>query len=142
MLESLKNTKENIESFKKELDFKQKEIQTETLRILTAKQEIQKLQDSIYQAQQKELHLSQIIRLASIQFPRLRNQTDVGLTIEDKQEIEKWISRTKSNDGLIAIVKALEELVKFSPSQVKNIYALTQKIIIEGPWKGNKKWKN
>ena len=139
MLESLKVIKENIDNLRKEIDLKQKTIQIETLRILTAKQEIQRLQDSIYQAQQKELHLSQIIRLANAQFPRLRNQTDVGLTTEDKQEIEKWISRTKSNDGLISIVKALEELAKFSPSQVKNIFALTQKIIIEGPWKGNKK---
>ena len=139
MLESLTNIKENIENLKKEIDLKQKTIQIETLRILTAKQEIQRLQDSIYQAQQRELHLFQIHRLASVQFPRLRNQTDVGLTVEDKQEIEKWISRTKSNEGLIAIVKALEELAKFSPSQVKNIFALTQKIIIEGPWKGNKK---
>jgi hypothetical protein len=139
MLESLGNIRTEIENIQKNIDLRKKEIQTETLKIHIAQQDIYKIQDVLYQAQQRELHISQIERLASIQFSRLRNQTTISLNKEDYQELEKWISRAKSNDGLIAIIKALEGLAFYSPSQVRNIHALTQKIIIEGPFKRKNK---
>lgn len=126
MLESLSTVKSEIYSLKQEKDLKEK--------LLIATQErLTNIQNILYQKQQTELHLSEIYRQATIQFPRLNGRPGSELTKEDLGEIEKWISRAKTCEGLIAIVKAIEEMAKYKPNQIKNIYAVVQKIIIEGP---------
>jgi hypothetical protein len=86
----------------------------------------------LYEIQERELHLKEILRLAAIHFPRLRKQTD--LTQADYDELDKWIRRSKSNEGLKSIVSALQEIEKYHSYDIKtNLYALVQKIIIEGP---------
>ena len=90
----------------------------------------------LYDAREQELHMREILRLAALHFPRLRKQKD--LMTADFDELEKWIRRAKSNDGLKSIVLALQELGKYQSYDIKsNLYALVQKIIIEGP--NNKK---
>jgi hypothetical protein len=86
----------------------------------------------LYNAQERELHLREILRLAALHFPRLRKQKD--LISADYDELEKWIRRAKSNEGLKSIVLALQEISKYQSYDIKsNLYALVQKIIIEGP---------
>jgi hypothetical protein len=81
-------------------------------------------------------HVKEIFRLAKTQFSRLRALPEQTLTDADVKELDKWIGRVKSTDGLLDIQKALLELDKYSPSDIKlNLYALVQKIIIEGPYK-------
>jgi len=125
MLESLSNVRSEIVSLRQEKELKEKLL-------LDTQQRITEIQNILYQKQQTELHLSEIYRQASIQFPRLNCRPGSELTKEDLGEIEKWINRAKTCDGLIAIAKALESLTKYKPNQVKNVYAITQKIIIEG----------
>jgi hypothetical protein len=85
-----------------------------------------------------------ICTTAAFQFSRLRGGPNAGfspegfLTAEDRQELEKWLGRVKTPEGYRDIFIALRELAKYSPGKVKNVYALTQKIIIEGPFKGRK----
>jgi hypothetical protein len=61
------------------------------------------------------------------------------LSAEDIAEVEKWISRAKSTDGLKDIKEALEEMNKYYPGEVSNIYAVIQKIIIGGANKSKRK---
>lgn len=85
-------------------------------------------------------HMEEIFRLAGTAFPRLRNYKPERLTEEDNQELIKWIGRAKSEDGLKDIIDALNELGKYHPADIKqNLYALVQKIIIGGAYKGKKK---
>lgn len=93
------------------------------------------IEDQLYELELKYLHITRIFHLASIHFPRLRNENSTTLTPEDLQELEKWIERAKSNDSLKNIVNALAELKKYFPSDIKsNLYGLVQKIIIEGAY--------
>jgi hypothetical protein len=96
-------------------------------------------QEKLYSLQQKLLHIQEIYRIASLQFPRLRREPRGTLTEADKAELEKWIGRSKSSDGLISIVSALEELQKYFPEDIRsNLYALVQKIIIGGSYGSGK----
>lgn len=100
------------------------------------------VEDALYQVRLREVYLEEIYRLAGIQFRRLRRETGSGLRQEDIQELEKWIGRAKSNEGLEDIVEALKEVQKYRPADIKsNLYALVQKIIIGGAYhrKGKKK---
>jgi hypothetical protein len=72
--------------------------------------------------------------VARLQFSRLRNTPSAPLTEEDIAELDKWISRAKDLDGYEHILNALMALGKYNPGSIrKNLYALVQKIIIEGP---------
>lgn len=127
MLERLNDLKEKIQL--------QKTQEKELFDSIASKNlQIKNVQSKIYELQETELHLSEILRLAKIHFPRLRNQPEGELTPTDYAEFEKWISRTKSIDSLKAIVLALKELSKYYSQDIKsNLYGLVQKIIIEGP---------
>lgn len=93
----------------------------------------------LYELRSKELHIKEIYRLAKIHFPRLRRQ-EGDINPKDVAELEKWIRRAKSIDGLKAIVDALTEIEKYQPSDIKsNFYALVQRIIIGGSYKDKKK---
>jgi len=84
-------------------------------------------------------HIKEIYRLAKYQFARLQNRPNPELNDMDVQELDKWISRAKTEDGLITIKKSISELDKYAPSEIKSsVYALVQKIIIDGPY-GQKK---
>ena len=94
------------------------------------------LQEKLYQVKQKQLHVEEIMRLAGVQFARLREKPGSGLLPEDLEELEKWMGRARTLDGFRDIVAALRELYKYTPSGIKsNLYALVQKIIIEGPYR-------
>lgn len=99
------------------------------------KVELKEIDAELYQIRTRELHISEIYRLAAHHFSRLRRQTGESLMIQDISELEKWIGRARSNEGLKNIVDALMELNKYRPVDItKNIYALVQKIIIEGSY--------
>jgi len=82
------------------------------------------------------LHLlAEIYRLAQYQFSRLRNQPRKGLSTEDIAEIDKWVDRIKTDEGIGTVLGAFQELDKYQPSEIKsNLYALVQKIIIGGAY--------
>ena len=110
----------------------EKEKTVNEKRVIELADIVNNLKDRLYAAQEKKLHLCEIVRLAAQHFPRLRNQRD--LTDADYAELDKWIRRVKSNDGLKSIVLALQELSKYKSYDIKsNLYGLVQKIIIEGP---------
>ena len=93
------------------------------------------IDEKLYELELIFLHINRIYQLASIHFPRLREETQGKLTSEDIKELEKWIGRTKTSDGFKAIVDALAELHKYFPRDIKsNLYGLVQKIILEGPY--------
>jgi len=100
--------------------------------------ELKMSESHLYQLTLKEAHIREIYRLAEHQFPRL--QKNVSLTEADVAEIEKWISRAHSDDGLVDIVNALKELEKYTHADIRqNLYALVQKIIIGGAFKDKRK---
>ena len=79
--------------------------------------------------------IKDIYRLAKYQFSRLQEKPNQELTESDIQELDKWISRVKNEEGLIIIQQSLMELDKYVPSEIKtNLYALVQKIIIGGAY--------
>jgi hypothetical protein len=92
------------------------------------------LEEELYVLKEEALHIHQIYRLAMRHFPRLKGTE--SLTQDDINELEKWIKRAKNSNGLKDIVTALNELEKYSRINIrKNLFALVQKIIIEGPYK-------
>lgn len=96
--------------------------------------ELKKLQADLYSHTIREAHIKEIYRLAEEHFPRLHRTKE--LTEADIQEIEKWVGRAKSADGLVVIVEAVRELEKYSPVDIRrNLYALVQKIILGGAYK-------
>jgi chaperonin cofactor prefoldin len=126
---------EEIQLLEKEGDALKKDINSKYKRL-------QEIQDYLYQARQKSIHIAEIYRIAEIQFPRLRKQVGQGLTGQDIQELEKLIDRAKSPDGLKNIVDALVELNKYYPQDIKsNLYGLLQRIIIGGAYGTGKKRK-
>lgn len=108
--------------------------------IEASKVELSECEANLYNTRIQLVHITEIYRLAMMHFPRLRRETGSGLTQADIDELEKWIGRAKSPDGLKSIVDALSELQKYHPSDIKSsIYAIVQKIIIEGPYPKKKK---
>ncbi len=103
--------------------------------------EISYLNERLYPLRLRESHLSEILRLASLHLPRLQKHKE--LSLKDIQELEKWIARTKNNDGLINIIEALNELKKYVyPGDIKcNLYGLIQKILVEGAFKKEERVK-
>ena len=95
---------------------------------------VSEIDKTLYELKVRELHVQEIYRLAKIHLPRLQKHEDGELTDADIRELEKWIGRAKTEEGLINIRNALAEMVKYYSKEVrKNVYALIQKIIIEGP---------
>lgn len=128
-IEDVSEEKKNLEKVKEEA------IQN----IEKSKKLLEECQTDLYNVSVKELHIQEIYRLAKIQFSRIRKETEPKLTVADVFELEKLIKRTKDLDGLKRIVDSIRELQKFMPSEVRNLYALLQKIIIEGPFGETKK---
>lgn len=96
-------------------------------------------EEELYQQKLRLSHLERIYQLAAQEFSRLRREKDNSLTNEDVGELEKWIGRAKSSEGLKDIVDALIELRKYKPVDIKsNLYALVQRIIIGGAYHQNK----
>jgi len=97
----------------------------------------------LYDVSLRELHLREIYRRAKIEIPRLRKfrkELPGHLTEADVAELEKWIAREKTTEGLARIADAMEELRKYRSYDIRtNLYALIQRIIIEGAYKGRKK---
>jgi len=131
-MKKLKEMKESILKLKKDKENAEKDIKFKTTILNT-------IEEQLYDEELKFLHISRIYRLASLQFPRLRGENSNDLSSEDLKELEKWINRAKSADGLKDIVDALTELGKYFPKDIKsNVYGLVQKIIIEGAYKVKK----
>jgi len=94
----------------------------------------------LYNVSLRDLHLREIYRRAKIEIPRLRKEPPGHLTEADVAELEKWIAREKTTEGLARIADAMEELRKYRSFDIRtNLYALIQRIIIEGAYKGRKK---
>jgi len=119
----------------------QKHLEKELLDSIASKKlQVKEAQAKLYEYQESELHLSETLRLAKIHFPRLRNEPEGELTAADYTELDKWVGRAKSVEGLKAVVLSLKELAKYHPQDIKhNLYGLVQKIIIEGPYNHKQK---
>jgi len=103
---------------------------------------INETEKSIYKLSQIELHLHEIYRLADLHFPRLQGNKEGSLTDKDIEELEKWVGRVETPEGLKSIVEALEELNKYYPKDIKtNLYGLVQTIIMRGAYGTGKKSK-
>jgi chaperonin cofactor prefoldin len=101
---------------------------------------LQKIQLGIFKKGIFVCYITEIFRIAKIQFPRLRKSRIEELTPEETQELDKWIGRVKSEQGLKDILEAIKELDKYQPHQVRqNVFALCQKIIIGGAYKNKLK---
>jgi chromosome segregation ATPase len=130
VLKSLTELSEKIKTLETEKEASEISINELTHRV-------EAIKSQLYQANEQKLHLAEIVRLAAHHFPRLRNQKE--LTDADYAELEKWVRRAKSVDGLKSIVAALQEIGKYERYDIKsNLYGLVQKIIIEGPKAGPK----
>lgn len=132
MLERLQAVRDQIQT-NRELE---KSLEEE---IKFKKNQLKEIQESFYTLQERELHLSEILRTARDHIPRLKGTPNEDLTKADYAELEKWVSRAKSMESLKSIVLSLKELSKYKPRDIKaNLYALIQKIIIEGPYNQKK----
>ncbi len=126
-----------LEAEDKNIEQKLVEIERGKLELLNRRQQIKK---SLYEKSVALCHVLEIFRIAAMQFSRLRRNQNEALSVSDINELNKWIGRAKSEDGLKDIVNALNELGKYSPSDIKtNLYALVQKIIIGGAFKQKQK---
>ena len=126
-----------LESEKKSLEEKLQSIENTKNGYLTR---LEQIRGSLYKKKVTMCHMEEIFRIARIQFPRLRNYKPERLIEEDNLELIKWIGRAKSDEGLKDIIDALNELGKYHPIDIKqNLYALVQKIIIGGAYKGKRK---
>ena len=105
--------------------------------IAIMEKELDECNSELYSLKLKEIHIAEIERLATIQFSRFRKEP--GLTDADIKELEKWIGRCKNIDSYKDIIDAVKELKKYKKGQIKNLYALVQKIIIEGAYRGKRK---
>lgn len=118
-----------------ELSTLDKDVERKTIELEQLKISAEKLRRNLHQKEIYLTHVKEIYRLAKYQFTRLRMQTNMELSSADVVELEKWIGRVKNEDGFTTIKQAIRELDKYSPSEIKsNLYALVQKIIIEGPY--------
>ena len=133
MMISLQETREKVKDLEQQRDHYLNDL-------AITKKALEEIDSELYDRRARELHLAEIYRLAAYHFSRLRREPERGLTEADVAELEKWIGRAKSNDSLKDIVSALNELQKYRPADiVRNLYALVQKIIIEGAHGENKK---
>ena len=98
---------------------------------------LKNIESRLYELRLSQVHVDEIYRVAKEQLPRLQKATE--LSQKDHQELEKWIGRAKGEDGLVDVINALKELVKYTPQKVKNVHALVQKIIIGGAFNRSKK---
>jgi uncharacterized protein YpbB len=115
-------------------------IKTLNLTIETSKIELEECTAKKYDVFLRELHISEIYRLAKLHFPRLRREKIQELDLKDTLELDKWIDRAKSSESLKAIVDAIQELEKYQPIDIRgNLYALVQRIISGGAYHGKKK---
>jgi len=122
---------------KKALDERMKTLVTT---IETSAIELEECRAKMFEVSLRELHISEIYRLAKLHFPRLHRSNVPDLDLKDILELDKWIGRARSADGLKAIVDALQEMDKYQPIDIRgNLYALVQRIIIGGPFHGKKK---
>lgn len=137
-MDNIKKIQDEFKILQEEMDsinITLQNLEVQKASLLTRKQQIDQ---SLYKKSIIICHIQEILRLAKIHFLRLNHQK--ALTLEDIAELNKWVGRAKSEDGLKDIVEALSELEKYSPSDIKtNLYALVQKIIIGGAYKGRKK---
>jgi GTP1/Obg family GTP-binding protein len=100
-----------------------------------AEASLRSIEDEYFDTVTRTQSIQEIYRVARIQFGRLRHAPDALLTSKDVQELDKWIGRAKSTTGLMDILKALRALEKYRPIDIKkNLYALVQRIIMEGPY--------
>jgi hypothetical protein len=115
-------------------------FQTLHLKKLSLISDQESVERELYQKRIHLTHIKEIYRLAKIQFSRFRGLPEPTLTEADVRELDKWVGRAKSADGLVDIINALMELNKYQPSEIKsNLYALVQKIIIGGAYNQGKK---
>lgn len=136
MVQMLNELKYTIEKKKKEKETAEKKIEFEKTLLST-------INTTLYELELEHLHITRIYDLASHHFPRLRGGQPNDLTENDHKELEKWIGRAKSIDGLQDIVNALAELSKYFQKDIKsNLYGLVQKIIIEGAYRVKKEEEN
>lgn len=139
-MKSLLELTREVQQYKTELlklKVRLSEIADERHKIISKREELERKE---YELQLNLSHIKEIFRLAKSQFSRLRALPDPKLSDADVKELDKWIGRVKSEDGLLGIRDAIRELDKYNPADIKtNLYALVQKIILEGPYKGAKK---
>jgi len=139
-MRSLLELKRDIDHLKKEIEDDRDILDNLNQQKKTVLDRLNKQEKNLYEKNVYLCHIKEIFRLAKTQFSRLRRSPGLILTTADVKELDKWVSRAKSEDGLKDIRNALEELSKYTPSEIKsNLYALVQKIIIEGPYKGVRK---
>jgi len=136
-MKSLIEMGREIEVQEANLEKIQQEFQDLALKKLALQAKKEKAERDLYEKKILYTHIKEIFRLAKIQFSRFRGDSEYqNLTPADIQELDKWIGRVNGEEGLLNIIKALMEVFKYQPSEIKsNIYALLQKIIIEGPYK-------
>jgi len=133
MLQSLTTIQKEIQDIGSMIEATKQKIQNKKIVLISLNNQLNKILEKQYGLKEKELHISEILRLASFHIPRLRND-ETELTEKDYAELDKWIRRAKTIDGLKNIVRALTEISKYYPKDIRtNLYALIQKIIIEGP---------
>ena len=104
-----------------------------SLEIKDRQKALEIFQNQLFEEQMKQLHIKEVFRLAKLQFPRLRGEKSNMLSTADVAELEKWLKRAKTTEGIKDIIDAIKELQKYYKADVKtNLYALVQKIIIGG----------
>jgi chromosome segregation ATPase len=135
-MNSLLKLQEEAGVLKKDLDNVQEETKDLDIRLKVARSHVETLERDLYEKNIRILHIKEIYRTAKQQFSRLRNETEPVLSEADMAELEKWVGRAKSHQGLIDILEAIQELNKYYPHDIKsNLYALVQRIIIGGAYK-------
>lgn len=139
-MNSIEKISNEIDLLRREGDLICKQVDDLEMQRKKLSDRMKKIHQSLYEKTVSLEHINEILRLAKIQFSRLRKIPVETLTSGDIAELSKWIGRAKSDEGLKDIIDALNELEKYEPSQItKSLYALCQKIIIEGAYKKNKK---
>lgn len=125
VLETLKQRKKRLEDLRADAEANLRSIEEDYFDTVTRTQTIE-----------------EIYRVARVQFGRLRHTPTALLSQKDVQELDKWIGRAKSITGLMDILRALRALTKFRPIDIKkNLYALVQRIIMEGPYPKKPRWQ-
>ena len=139
-MNSIEKISNEIDLLRREGDLICKQVDDLEMQRKKLSDRMKKIHQSLYEKTVSLEHINEILRLAKIQFSRLRKIPVETLTSGDIAELSKWIGRAKSDEGLKDIVDALNELEKYEPSQItKSLYALCQKIISGGAYKKNKK---
>ena len=145
-MNSLSQSLEELDVLKKESSLLQVEMNNLTYSMNLKRSRMETVEKALYEKNIRLIQLKEIYRLAKLQFSRLRNSGSFAyseeLTDADVEELEKWIGRARSEQGLVDILEAIQELGKYRARDIKtNLYALVQKIIIGGAWKRQQKSK-